>query len=280
MKRIVTLIFLIFTFTLYGCSGKNIEAPESKKFDSENHSMPAFTENPTNTLDLDGYRLYKGQISESDEYGDIYYISHTSLNKILHDTGDTITLDDDFTFGKGLALYKQWIYYMHGTILCRVNTSGEDFHEFTSEIPYGISSFYIFEDNLFVITYSDEKGLEYHHSDISDNPDTLIFTSGLNGFNLDSFNEEAKEYQNLLSIKVPETQMSMPVQLIEKSDDYLYFSSTEGKFERMNLKTQEVEVLSISPFQIEKVTITSGWIFYNDKDGMKKHLRFEGAFNF
>jgi len=268
MKRIVTLtLTLLLIFMFSGCTSRIRDTSESSKSGADNYpSQPAPTNSDTK-LEIDGYRLSKGQIAASDENGDFYYISHTGVNKIAHDTGDMTKLTGDFTFGKCLSLHNQWVYYLRGGTLCRVKKSGEDNFDYPLQFANGIGSIYICGNKLFITTYSDENKLEYYYSDISDDPETLISTPGANGFDFDAFARKPKDYEALISSKANELQISLPVQLIEKSENYLYFYSTKREFGRIDLKTQEVEVLSISPYQFEKVTIVSNWIFYNDNDG-------------
>jgi hypothetical protein len=263
MKRYTFLLsVMILILLISGCKSNTIEISDASPTKEE--STTTIIEN---RVKIDGYRIGKGQIAINDDNGDIYYISHTSVNKIENTTGNIINLVEGFYFGKCISLHNDWVYYLKETTLCRIGKLGNDNFAYTLQFPNGIDSIYISDDIIYITTYSNQNIVEYYYADIHYDPMDITFTKGTNEFDLSTFFETAKEHESFIASNYNVSLTPEQVRTIEKSETAVYFHTTDRRFGRLKFKTQEVEFLPIIPYQFEKVTIVSNWIYYNDKSG-------------
>jgi hypothetical protein len=225
------------------------------------------------TSDIDGFRIWKGQTAVSDGSGTIYFISHTGVYRIDANTGEVETLVEDFVVGRCIGLHDDFVYYVHGATLCRIKTDGSEKLEYPRRSEEGfVETIYIHGDILYAPGYGKDGTYRQYSCDISQDPDILVFSEGANGFDSDAFADSQKHFVEAVSAKATDLGMTVPIKFLEESNDFLYFysesnDSESSDFGRIDLETEEIRLLPISPYQPERVTVVDGWIFYSDEDG-------------
>jgi hypothetical protein len=161
------------------------------------------------------------------------------------------------------------VYYVNNGILCRIKTDGSEKFEYPGQFERGIGFMYVHNDILYVMGVNEDSTFESYFTDISGDPDALVFSEGTNGFDLTAFRYSRDDYLNTtLSAKAPDLEVERQAVSLEKSDDYLYFYWDDEYFGRIDLKTEEVQVLQISPLEFRTVTVVDNWIYYNGQDGI------------
>jgi hypothetical protein len=262
IKFFILVLLLFLMSASSGCSKQPDDVDQGFLDDSG-------TTQASDTDSINGFRMLKGQTAVSDDSGNVYFIGNTGVHRIDANTGQIETLVDDFSYGYFIGLHNDYVYYVNNGILCRIKTDGSEKFEYPSQFERGIGLMYVHDDILYVMGVNEDSTFESYFTDISGDPDALVFSEGTNGFDPTAFRYSRDDYlTTTLSAKAPDLEVERQAVSLEKSDDYLYFYWDDEYFGRIDLKTEEVQVLQISPLEFRTVTVVDNWIYYNGQDGI------------
>ncbi|MCH5191332.1 MAG: hypothetical protein J1F23_04130 [Oscillospiraceae bacterium] len=264
MKKVLLILLAVVLIFLFGCTPneQNTEDPANTPTADEQSNVtdpPAPIE--LQNSQVDGYLIGRRNFAAKNENGDVYFIANKCVGKI-DASGEVSILFDGFQFGHDIAVHNQWIYTLRGITLYRTDKNGENEYEYPLLFDRGVNSIYICGDVLYVDITNAEGHVEYYCADITDDPNTLEFMPESNKFDRESFIGQVR--LDFPEESLEEFEKYARVHAIEVTDKYGYFFTLNNELGRINRETQQVELLPIKPYQVEKTAFIDGWIYYKD----------------
>ncbi len=278
MKKIfISILLLLFIFTVSGCNN-----PITSSNDKSSNIEDSISKNKSDKIEVsrtESYRIEKRQCASIDDNGDVYFITHSNLNKISKADGKIYTLTDGFEFGHDIDLHNNYIYYQIGSKLYRMDKTDKSSVNIQLNIEphYSLVCFKIIGNTLCVQVYDMEKQnlepskpvIEYLYADISNDPTSLSCSLTNEELDFKKYENESNEYYSIIA----KSEYNRDGMIVDVTEEYYYFVGVKNSGSRMlgriSIKTKEIEMLNIYPYQPEKTTVENGWIYYQIKEADK-----------
>jgi len=259
MKKVyfVTMCFIIL-LTFVGCNSTSSSNDTSSKNNASTTSLP----NPTS--DLDWFAMRKGEIAVTDKKGDVYFISHTAIRKITASDSKSTEVYGGFSFGKSIAIHNQWIYFIYETHLCRIDKSGNNFHQFDTSYLGSVSHLNIEDNMLYIMTYDENSKAKYNSASVRDDPTNLVWSEFTENIISKDLSDKLTTCEALVN---QDASVKSPVRFFDASDTFIYFRTQDKKIGQFNIEENTFIISEIEPYQIEKFSIVNGSIYYIDNKG-------------